>query len=337
MGGGRWDSSVYSSTTRSKIDSGTDFAYSTLTSSAPKSTWKAHESLDPSKFSVTIDGKGVRESRDSDEHPNSVAIGVVFDVTGSMGGIPKVIQKNLPNLLGLLLRKGYVDDPQIIFGAVGDAVSGDRVPLQMGQFESDNRMDDTLDNLFLEGGGGGGNHESYDLALYFMAHHTSIDCYEKRDKKGYLFVVVDEACYESTPKAIVNSVLGDTYLQEDLKLEDVVEQVKEKYETYILIATQSGYQETNVPFWRKYFGQNVILMSDGSEISELIGMTIGIAEGTVDLAEAEEDLKEIGTSDSKIKAVTKSLATVASGSGSVVASTTGDSPDLDGESGSERI
>ena len=37
-------------------------------------------------------------------------------------------------------------DPQILFGAIGDATC-DRVPLQIGQFESDNRMDDDLGRI----------------------------------------------------------------------------------------------------------------------------------------------------------------------------------------------
>lgn len=37
--------------------------------------------------------------------------------------------------------------------------------------------------------------ESYELAMYFMARHTSIDCYEKRGKRGYLFMIGDELAY----------------------------------------------------------------------------------------------------------------------------------------------
>ena len=82
-----------------------------------------------------------------------------------------MLQRKLPQLLGLLLRKGYADDPQIMFGAIGDATC-DRAPLQVGQFESDNRMDDDLGRILLEGGGGGQKTESYELAMYFMARHT---------------------------------------------------------------------------------------------------------------------------------------------------------------------
>jgi len=41
------------------------------------------------------------------EHPASLAIAVLFDATGSMGAVPRKLQAKLPQLFGLLLRKGY--------------------------------------------------------------------------------------------------------------------------------------------------------------------------------------------------------------------------------------
>src|SRR5262245_1884995 len=78
-------------------------------------------------------GVRVRESRDSDAHPHSHAVAVLFDVTGSMQTVPRVLQENLPRLMGLLIRKGYLEHPHILVGAIGDAVS-DIAPLQVGQF-----------------------------------------------------------------------------------------------------------------------------------------------------------------------------------------------------------
>ena len=156
MGSGRWSTDVYDAAARFRAASGASaFAYS------DSGAARVHPSLDP--FGVSM-----RESRDSAEHPQSVAIAVLFDVTGSMRRVPRALQGKLPQLLGLLLRKGYVAHPQIMFGAIGDATC-DRAPLQVGQFESDNRMDDDLGRILLEGGGGGQKTESYELALYFMA------------------------------------------------------------------------------------------------------------------------------------------------------------------------
>ena len=97
-------------------------------------------------------------------------------------------------------------DPQILFGAIGDATC-DRVPLQIGQFESDNRMDDDLGRIVLEGGGGGQMTESYELALYFMARHTALDCFEKRGRRGYLFIIGDEMAYDRVKAREVRDVM----------------------------------------------------------------------------------------------------------------------------------
>ena len=160
---------------------------------------KVHDQMDP---------RGVtRESRDSDEHPDSVAIGVIFDVTGSMGSVPRVLQTKLGALMRVLIQRGYVEHPQVLFGAVGDAYC-DAVPLQIGQFESGLEMDDELGKIYLEGGGGGQVHETYELAVYFMARHTAIDCYERRGRKGYLFTIGDELPYNVVKKEQVRQHIG---------------------------------------------------------------------------------------------------------------------------------
>ena len=128
MGSGRWDYNAYEAAEAYRRANGRSaFDYNDrVLSSTPRNQWRAHPDLEPY-------GVAVRESRDSAEHPASLAISVLFDVTGSMGGVPRVLQTKLADLHGLLLRKGYVDHPQIMFGAIGDAYS-DRVPLQVGQF-----------------------------------------------------------------------------------------------------------------------------------------------------------------------------------------------------------
>ena len=142
MGSGIWSTNVYDAAASYRAATGASaFAYS------DGGARQAHPALDPRNA-------GTRESRDSDEHPESLALAVLFDVTGSMRTVPRTLQSKLPDLLGLLTRKGYATDPHLMFGAIGDATC-DRVPLQVGQFESDNRMDDDLGRILLEGGGGG--------------------------------------------------------------------------------------------------------------------------------------------------------------------------------------
>ena len=57
-------------------------------------------------LSKNMDPKGVnfRESRDSEEHPNTIPVMVFLDVTGSMGRIPEVlVREKLGALMNTLL------------------------------------------------------------------------------------------------------------------------------------------------------------------------------------------------------------------------------------------
>ncbi|MFJ4851728.1 MULTISPECIES: hypothetical protein [unclassified Streptomyces] len=290
MGSGSWSTNVYDAAARYRAASGTGaFAYSDrVTSSAPRGSWAAHPSLDPK-------GIGVRESRDSDEHPTSLAIAVLFDVTGSMRTVPQVLQTKLPELFGLLLRKGYTEHPQILFGAIGDATC-DRVPLQLGQFESDNRMDDDLGNILLEGGGGGQMTESYELALYAMARHTALDCHEKRGRRGYLFLVGDELPYGKVKADEVYEVLGDD-LPEDIPVTRIVAELRQKFDVYYILPAGSSYvgNAEVLGTWRKLLGQNVIELDDLDAVCETIALTVGLGEQAIDLAEGLDDLDDVGS------------------------------------------
>jgi hypothetical protein len=304
MGSGRWSTNVYDENSRLKAAAGKGaFDYSDVMHRANRSTWHVHAGLDPK-------GCKFRESRDSAEHPESVAIAVMFDVTGSMGEIPITLQTKLPELLGLLLRKGYVTDPQILFGAIGDATC-DQVPLQVGQFESDNRMDENLENIFLEGGGGGQQTESYELAMYFIARHTDIDCWNKRGHKGYLFIIGDEMAYPSVNRGQVRGHIGDG-MERDISTADIVRELKERYHVFYILPTTASYggNRTILGFWRKLLGQNVLELEDPEAVCETIALTIGMMEGTTDLHKGADDLREFGTADRMLQVVTTALASI---------------------------
>lgn len=302
MGSGRWSTNVFDEHRRYKAQAGlSNFDYSDRTHRTDPAQWKAHPTLDP--FGVKV-----RESRDSDEHPESNAVMVMFDVTGSMLDIPVTLQQKLPQLLGMLLRKSYIPDPQILFGAVGDATC-DCVPLQVGQFESDNRMDNNLENLFLEGGGGGQKKESYELALYFAARHTSIDCYEKRGHKGYLFLIGDEMAYEKVNQHEVQGILGDG-LEGSIPLVQIARETRERYNVYYILPKKASYGSDKqiINFWRKLFGEHVLELEDANAVCELIALTIGLNEGVVDLQLGADDLRDCGAPENAIRVAQNALA-----------------------------
>jgi hypothetical protein len=283
MGSGRWSTNVYDAAATYRAASGKSaFAYS------DSGARKAHAALEPK-------GVTTRESRDSAEHPQSTPIAVLFDVTGSMGGVPRTLQAKLPQLLGLLTRKGYATDPHIMFGAVGDATC-DRVPLQVGQFESDNRMDDDLARIVLEGGGGGQKKESYELAMYFMARHTDLDSVTKRGRRGYLFLIGDEMPYSRVNPREVRKFIGDE-LTEPISTEAVIAELRRTFDVYYLIPAAAGWGgDTEIlARWRQLLGQNVIELDDLDAVCETIALTVGLAEESIDLDTGLADLVSFGS------------------------------------------
>ncbi len=321
MGSGRWSTNVYDAAARYRAATGASaFAYSDSGAAG------VHPSLDPHGISL-------RESRDSAEHPESLAIAVLFDVTGSMRGVPRALQAKLPQLLGLLLRKSYAKDPQILFGAIGDATC-DRAPLQVGQFESDNRMDDDLSRILLEGGGGGQKTESYELALYFMARHTAADCYERRGKRGYLFIIGDEMAYPRVKRGEVAAVIGDEAAA-DVPLAAILAEVTARWETYYILPAGASYVGDSevLGFWRDLLGQNVIELADLDAVCETIALTVGLGEDAIDLDGGLADLGDVGSAAGP--AVSRALAVL--GSGQARLEVAAPPADLDGPSGNVRL
>ncbi len=314
MGSGTWSTTQYEQDALDRSQRGqSTFSYSDQVRTRPASQQKAHNAMN-------VFGVQHRESCDSAEHPNSVAIAVHFDVTGSMGEIPMTLQTRMSDLFGLILRKGYVADPQIMFGGIGDHTC-DNVPVQIGQFESDNRTDESLRDIYLEGGGGGQGTESYELAMYFMARHTKIDCLNKRGHKGYLFLVADELPHGTVSKAAVATYFGDK-LEKDIPLETIVRELMEMYEVYILFPSSgSGYSDdtSHHNAWKKLFPERFVMFNP-EDICEVIVSIIGKREGTFDAPEILAHLKELGTSAKSLMSISQVLETVTPGASASIAS-----------------
>ncbi len=323
MGSGLWSTDVYDAAAQYRAAAGTSaFAHS------DSGATRTHPALDP--YGVTS-----RESRDSAEHPQSLAIAVLFDVTGSMRHVPRVLQSKLPQLLGLLLRKGYATDPQIMFGAIGDATC-DRAPLQVGQFESDNRMDDDLGRILLEGGGGGQKTESYELAMYFMARHTATDCYEKRGRRGYLFLIGDEMAYSRVKRREVARVIG-AGIEADIPLAGIVAEVTRKWDTYYILPAGASYAGDHevLSSWRELLGQNVIEIGDLDAVCEAIALTVGLGEDAISLDDGLADLTDVGSTASPT--VSRALAAIGAGRSAGTICVALDDLDCDWPSGNVRL
>ena len=266
MGTSRWDDSAWVSHTSS---------VKTKTREEIFSSSHMLEKFDPKKITV-------RESRDSALNPNSNAIIVALDVTGSMGINAEQLARNgLGVMVEEIIERKPVSDPHVMCMGIGD-VKYDSAPLQVTQFEADITIAEDLKNIYLEGGGGGNCFESYNLAWYFAALNTSIDCYEKRGKKGYLFTLGDEEAPEDLLASEIRKVFGNQETK-DYTSEQLLNMASKMYHVYHIVVKQGSharhYFDDVMKSWKELLGQRVLVLEKNEDLAEVIVSTIEVNEG----------------------------------------------------------
>ena len=219
--------------------------------------------------------KGViRESCDSDEHPNSTPIIIGLDVTGSMEDILYEVAQQLGDMVIDILERKPVSDPQIMFNAIGDH-DCDSYPLQVTQFESDIRIAEQLTDLYFEKGGGGNYFESYPLTWYFAANHTSCDNFKKRGKKGFIFTMGDDSYPKSIDRRSINEIFGDE-VKSDISVNEILSQANREWEIFHLVLKegwnmQNGWNKDKVePEWHALLGERMIPVTDYTKVPQII-------------------------------------------------------------------
>lgn len=266
MGSGSFDAHAYRSYAASTAGKSTDKIYTAR---------NINPSLDPK-------GVKIRESRDSKDNPKSTPIIVAIDVTGSMGIIADTLaRKGLGTLFNELLARKPIQNPHLMFMAIGDA-NCDDAPLQVSQFEADNRIVEQLTQIYLEGGGGGNSFESYNLPWYFASAHTEHDSLIKRGKRGYLFTVGDEEAPQALTKAQIKEVIGDD-LEREISSGEMLAEAQRKYDVFHIIIMEgshaSRYPDRVFKSWNAILGQHVVRLSDHQKLSETIIGIIEVVEG----------------------------------------------------------
>ncbi len=261
MGNGRFSYEAYQSLTVSK-----DYA------GKSREQIFSSQGIDPQMDPRTVK---LRESRDSAEHPESVSIIVGLDVTGSMGLVPEVIVKEtLPELVGSIIEAG-IPDPQVLFLGLGDFVY-DNAPLQIGQFESSAELlDRWLTKVYLEGGGGGNNCESYNLAWLVAARHTSMDCWEKRRRRGFVFTIGDEPCSPAIPSDIIARLTTEKQAS-TISSAELLKEARERFHVchFHLEHDEASASEERKSGWLDLLGQDFMLFKDHKIIAKRIAQVV---------------------------------------------------------------
>jgi hypothetical protein len=225
-----------------------------------------------------------RESRDGPLNPASTAIILASDVTGSMGVVAeRMIRCGLDTAMREILARKPVTDPQIMAMAVGDAEC-DQAPLQVTEFEADIRLAEQLQALWIEGGGGANRGESYHLPWAFAAMRTSIDCFEQRGRKGYLFTIGDEPLQPGIAAHNLSRVFGAAF-GVGLSSADMFAMASRTYEVFHIALTTVGYSrnpaglDVAMRTWKPVLGQRVLPCDNPERVAEIVVSSIQVTEG----------------------------------------------------------
>ncbi len=261
MGYGSYKSSDWSRLRKSKKITESSSASQIFTSR------HMEERFDPKFISM-------RESMDSEEHPNSTPVIIGLDTTGSMGYLSEEIAKNgLNETMLKIYASKPIDDPQLMFAAIGDVT--DRAPLQVTQFESDIRIAEQLFALWLEGNGGD-SPEDFELLWYFADKHTRIDSFEKHEKKGFLFTIGDADVHKDVKGAYIANIFKDDAVGYTSK--ELFEMASKKYHVFHIHLNNNGLVPVNLS---SIMGGKVAVIpkSSVSAIPEVIISIMQLANG----------------------------------------------------------
>lgn len=239
----------------------------------------------------------IRESRNSAEHPVTTPIIIGLDVTGSMGDIAiELLRSGVGRSVQAILASDTIRGPQIMFMAVGDTKS-DRSPLQVTQFESDNRMVAQLQMIWNHRGGGGNGGESYSLPWMFADKRVVADCINE-GRKGYIFTIGDEPVHRYMSPYEQEHTFGTTLYEGDVQAEQAYRAACKKWNIFHFYVDTNAYDERVIRKSFEFMDDHFIKLSDPKLfLPEMIGAVIGLNEGTINIEQL------MSTSDPQLRTV----------------------------------
>jgi hypothetical protein len=297
MGGNDYDRDVGSSSSSS------DFSYGGTSSDSAKKAMGL-DYVDPSTSPLN------RIVQSDSQCPIVLAL----DVTGSNIEFARIVYDKMPMLYGQIQQQNYLKDFDICFTAVGDATCDD-APLQVCDFAKGIALDDQIKKIWLEGSGGSGDTESYELAAYYFANKCKISS----AKTPFMFFIADEKPYATLEKSIIEEYIGDKVSQSQ-KSSQVFAELFDKFQgnVFMLHNPYGGSRSPNKnetrdvkETWQQMFGpdyaQHIIPIKEEKSVVDVILGTIAMVSGSRDINSYSKDLVKRGQSETRIENVKDSL------------------------------
>lgn len=303
MGGFSYDRNDYDDSSSSGW--GSSSSYSTSSSYSAKADKKMGASC--------LDKKMRADKRVKSNSKNPIVI--CLDVTGSNIDFAKIVYDKMPMFYGQIEEQGYLDDFDICFMACGDANS-DSYPLQVCNFEKGVKIDEWLESIVLESGGGGQKKETYEMAAYYMLNNMDFE----PGARPIIFFLGDEGYYSNVDVALMERKTGYEEPDSNEKKEDhdslqVFKDLRKKCDdnVFMMLSPYESYLGAYVgkdirDQWERTMAEgHVIPVNEDKAIIDLLLGVIALVSQTRTLDTYKIDMGNRDQTQARISTVGKSL------------------------------
>jgi len=247
-----------------------------------------------------------------------LVLALVVDVTGSMKKWPGLIFNKIPTLYNESnaalqcvdladLKKGKsiedILDMSVI--AIGDAYV-DSHPLQVVEYSKGPNLVNGVNKILPEGGGGPFGRESYELAAYFLAKHSTTPKVPST-AKPILIYAADEDFYDTIKTNQVKQHIGDI-LTESLSSDKIIQELAKKFDMYVLRPEPEGSNDVYdraQRHWESLLGSQRVLKMQNPE--RLVDCIIGICAYTADNLDQGVKILERRQTSEQVRQVLETL------------------------------
>ena len=211
----------------------------------------------------------------------------------------------MPMFYGQIMMQKYLEDPALSFCAVGD-VTCDRAPLQIAEFGQGKGIDQMISKMYLEGGGGGNQHESYDLAAYFYATHVNLI----NPEIPFFFITGDEGFWETTSAQNITKIFGQGIKTNQIKSVEYWKDLMTKFNVFHIKKPFSNVNsdKTIRQQWTATLGEERVLdiVTPKACVDVMLG-AIALTSGSRDLEGYIKDMRDRGQTEDRITEVINAL------------------------------
>lgn len=281
MGGFSYDRDVYSDSSSSNW--GSSYSASKLTSSSLDDSMKANRKILESKTKTPII--------------------IVLDVTGSNIQFARLVYDKMPMFYGQIEQKGYLEDFDIAFCAVGDAYT-DNYPMQISNFAKGIELDTWLEKIVLEGAGGGQEKESYELMAYYLYKNTKF----AENSEPIILFLGDEMPYNSVNASQAKEIGLDCEEGCNNPFELLRRKVNDNVFMLLNKYSNTGFKDYITSCWEDLLApEHVIKINEEKSIIDLMLGIISMLSSKRTLDTYKIDMLDRGQTTQRIENVSKSL------------------------------